>query len=216
MRLYLSSFGLGNCPEAMMALLNGKNRVAVIMNAGDNAPSERREASLNWEIDGLKGLGLESVEIDLRHYFGRKAELRQKLNEFDMVWVRGGNCFTLRRAFRQSGADEILEELLIEDRIVYAGYSAAIDMLVPSMRGAELVDNPYAVPEGYDPEIIWDGLGLLPYAVAPHYKSDHPESADIDKSVEYLIDHHIPFIALRDGEAIVVDATGETVVGTVR
>jgi dipeptidase E len=50
------------------------------------------------------------------------------------------------------------------------------------------------------------------YAIAPHYKSDHPESAAIDKSVEYLIDNHIPFIALRDGETIVVDGRVQKVV----
>jgi len=52
---------------------------------------------------------------------------------------------------------------------------------------------------------VWDCLHLLPYAFAPHYKSDHPESADVDRSVEYFIDNHIPFVALRDGEAMVVN-----------
>jgi dipeptidase E len=85
-------------------------------------------------------------------------------------------------------------------------------MLVPSLHGAVLVDEPDIVPEGYSPDVIWECLGLLPYAVAPHYKSDHPESVAIDKSVEYLIDHHIPFIALRDGEAIVINGTEHSVV----
>jgi dipeptidase E len=56
-------------------------------------------------------------------------------------------------------------------------------------------------------------LGLIPYCVAPHYKSDHPESAAVDKTVEYYINNHIPFIALHDGQAIVIDGEEQTVVG---
>ena len=41
--------------------------------------------------------------------------------------------------------------------------------------------------------------------VAPHYKSDHNESADIDKEVELMIDKKMLFIALRDWEAIIIN-----------
>ncbi len=213
MRLYLSSFRLGNRPDVMVNLLDGKKRAAIIMNAGDLSSPEKRAASYLMEFELLAGLGLEAEEIDLRDYFGKEETLRRRLESFDLVWVRGGNCFVLRRAFRQSGADEIFHDLLHRDAIVYAGYSAGIDMLVTSMRGFENVDDPHAVPHGYDPEIIWDGLGILPYAVAPHYRSDHPESAAVEESVQYLIDHHILFMALRDGEAIVVDGDHEFVIG---
>lgn len=130
----------------------------------------------------------------------------------DLLWVRGGNAFILRRAFRQSGADEIIKKLLANDSIVYGGYSGGALMLTPSLHGIELVDDPNVVPDQYEPTVIWDGLGIIPHSIAPHYKSNHPESAAIDKSVEYFIDHHIPFIALRDGETIVVDGLKQTMV----
>ncbi len=213
MRLYLSSFRLGNKPEELLVLLAGRKRTAIINNAMDMVGSEDRAASLKREIDDLTSIGLEPSELDLRNYFGKQGELKLALSNFDLVWVRGGNAFVLRRAFRQSGADEIIKELLVNDAIVYGGYSAGIDMLTPSLHGAELVDNPNTVPEGYESPIIWDCLGVLPYAIAPHYKSDHPESAAVDKSVEYLIGNHIPFIALRDGEAIVRNGDKDGVVG---
>jgi dipeptidase E len=167
---------------------------------------------MDEEIDRLKSIGLDPVEIDLRLYFGKPQGLKEKLADFDLMWVRGGNAFVLRRAFKQSGADKIVAELLTKDKIVYGGYSAGIDMLTPSLHGAELVDEPDIVPNGYHSDIVWECLGLVPYAIAPHYKSDHPESAAIDKSIEYLIDNHIPFIALRDGEAIVIDGDTQKVV----
>lgn len=213
MRLYLSSFQLGNKPEELLALLTGRKRTAIILNAMDMVGREDRAASLQREIDDLTSIGLEPTEIDLRNYFGKSNELKESLSNFDLIWARGGNAFILRRAFRQSGADKIIKALLMSDTIVYGGYSAGIDMLTPSLHGAELIDDPNIVPEGYESPIIWDCLKVLPYAIAPHYKSDHPESAAIDKSVVYLIDNHIPFIALRDGEAIVRNGEKELIVG---
>lgn len=212
MRLYLSSFGLGNRPEELQALLRGGTRAAVVLNAKDASSQEGRQASLEREIEALARLGLQPEELDLRNYFGRADELRALLQGFDLVWVRGGNTFVLRRALRQSGADEVLPELLREDEIVYGGFSAAVAVLTPSLEGIELVDDPSAVPEGYEPAVVWEGLGVLPYAVAPHYRSDHPESESVERLVQYFIDHHILFRALRDGEAIVLDGDRDFVI----
>ena len=52
-------------------------------------------------------------------------------------------------------------------------------------------------------EIIWDGVGLVDYCFAPHYKSDHPESSLVDKMVEYFVENKMPFKTLRDGEVII-------------
>lgn len=54
---------------------------------------------------------------------------------------------------------------------------------------------------------------MLPFAIAPHYRSDHPEADEIERTVAYFIEQHEPFIALRDGEAIVIDGASRVVVG---
>lgn len=212
MRLYLSSFRNGNKPEELLRLLGTGRRTALIANSMDFLDEPVRSESVGQEVDRLKSIGLEPTEVDLRQYFGKPEELKEILSTFDLIWARGGNAFILRRAFKQSGADTAIPELLAEDKVAYGGYSAGICILSPSLKGFELVDEPYAIPDGYDPEVLWDCLGIVPYAIAPHYKSDHPESAAIDKSVEYLIDHHIPFIALRDGEVIVIEGKAQRVV----
>jgi dipeptidase E len=213
MRLYLSSFRIGARPEELLKLLDGGRRTALILNADDYKGVEERAASLQREIDELSSIGLEPVEVDLRHYFGKASELRRIFSQFDLIYVRGGNSFILRRAFHQSGADEIIRELLTSDAIAYAGYSAGVCILGPSLRGLESADDPATVPAGYQSSVVWEGLRVLPYAIAPHYRSDHPETAEIDKLVEYYINHHIPFIALHDGEALVMDGGQEIVVG---
>lgn len=213
MRLYLSSFRLGNQPDALLGLLGRRPRVAVIANADDHKNASERIASVRRERQDLRTLGLDSQELDLRRYFGQTEALSRQLSGLDLLWVRGGNPFLLRRALRQSGADGLLVELLTADALVYAGYSAGPSMLTPTLRGLDLVDDPQALAEGYDHPVIWDGLAVLPYAILPHYRSQHPESAAIDDSMAYLIAHHVPFIALCDGEAIVREGAEERVVG---
>ncbi|WP_018501796.1 Type 1 glutamine amidotransferase-like domain-containing protein [Parafrankia discariae] len=213
MRMYLSSFRNGNKPDELLRLLGDGRRAALILNAQDWKAPEDRATDLAQEVERLESIGLQPEETDLRQYFGRPDELRQALVGYDLIWVRGGNVFVLRRAFRRSGADSVIPELVNGDAIVYGGYSAGVDIMQPHLHGIELVDDPSVIPEGYDEEIIWDCPGLIPYCVAPHYKSDHPESADIDKVVSYYIDNHIPFVALRDGEVIVVDGDEQKFVG---
>jgi dipeptidase E len=153
----------------------------------------------------LKNLGLFSEEIDLRDYFGKQNELSKKLNNYGAVYIRGGNTFVLRRAISESGFDKWIKNKNKDQNFVYTGYSAGICILSPTLHGLELVDDPHIVPDGYNQEIIWDGLGIIDFSIAPHYKSDHPESGNVDKEVEYFIKHKMPFKTLLDGEIIVRD-----------
>ena len=212
MKLYLSSYGLGNNPNEMLSLISDNKRAAIIMNAQDNTSPEKRLERLQREIDGLTSLGLEPEELDLREYFNNVYGLKSAILEYGFVWVRGGNVFLLRRAFKQSGLDKILSALIEDESLAYGGFSAGVCILAPTLEGVDLVDPKDDVSIGYDTDVIWDGLGMLDYAIAPHYKSDHPESEDINKYVDYLIDNHILFRALRDGEAILINGTQEKIV----
>jgi dipeptidase E len=214
-RLYLSSFRIGNRPEELLRLLGPGRRTALILNADDYKSPADRAAGGEREFEELRGIGLDPFEVDLRKFFGRKEELHDVLSTVDLIYARGGSAFVLRRACAHSGADEVIPELLARDAVVYGGYSAGPCMLIPSLRGFDgKVDTPDFVPEGYPAgPTIWDGLGVLPFAIAPHYRSDHPETDEIERTVAYFIDHHEPFIALRDGEAIVINGGSRVVVG---
>ena len=212
MRLFLSSYKLGSKPNELPALVGDNKRTAIIMNAQDAKTLESRAERLQQEIDALTALGLRPEELDLRQYFGKSADLKEIMKDFGLVWVRVGNAFILRKAFKQSGFDKILTELLENDQIAYGGYSAGVCVLAPSLHGIELVDPKDKTAKGYETEIVWDGLGILDYAVAPHYKSDHPESDDIDKCVEYFADNHILFKTLRDGEIIIINGDNEKII----
>jgi dipeptidase E len=129
------------------------------------------------------------------------------LNDVGLVWVTGGNSFLLRRAMQQSGFDEYILERRGTDTLVYGGFSAGACVAAPTLRGIHLIDVPEASAEGYANDgVIWDGLGLVPYSVAPHFKSDDSESARVDAMVQYFVENNMPFVTLRDGEVVITVA----------
>jgi len=190
-----------------LSSLPAKNkRVAVVRNALDQyTDGPRLKEGLDREINDLTAIGLLPEPLDLRNFFGKAEDPEKHVKEFGFIWVTGGNSFVLRRAYAQSGLDIILKRKLEEDDFVYAGYSAGICVITPTLEGIHLDDNPEVIPVGYAKEIIWSGLRFVPFCIAPHYRSDHFESALIEKVVEYFLEHKIPFIALRDGEALLLD-----------
>ena len=206
MKMYLSSFRLGDHPEQLANLVGANKRTAVIANSRDfGTDPERRKNGVIREIVDLKSLGLEPEELDLRKYFGKPQELGIELSKHGLVWVIGGNTFILRKAFRQSGLDNWLIGQKDNNEFVYAGYSAGVCVLSPSLKGLELVDDPNSRAEGYSSETIWEGLGLIDFAFAPHYRSDHPESEAMEKVVEYYEMNGIEYKALHDAEVIVLN-----------
>ncbi len=205
MKLYLSSYKFGNYTEELVKLCPGNKKAGVIMNAVDWGDPERVVKSFNDQIDTLKSLGFTPKQIDLRNYFGKPEELKKHLSSFGLVWVYGGNAFVLKRAYEQSGFDKIIKEMIEKDEIIYAGFSAGIVILSKSLKGLEIVDDPKIVPEGYKEDFSWNGLGIIDYHIVVHYKSDHMESADIDREIEYCKENNISYQTLKDGEVIVIN-----------
>lgn len=202
MKYYLSSYNIGGRPEKLQELARG-NRIGVIPNAIDFLSRAEWSKSTSQKTADLSDLGIEAVLLDLKEYFGRKEELQKVLDTLGGVWVRGGNTFVLRQAMKLSGFDDLITSMERKD-FLYAGYSAGICVLAPSLRALQQVDDPNQKPYG-EHEVIWEGLGLLDYIILPHYKSDHPESADIDKEVAFCEQNNIPYKTLRDGEVLIID-----------
>ena len=183
-------------------MVGGARRVGVVRNALDfSSDIERLERSGLQEFDDLQAIGLEPQPLDLREYFDASARLQAAIDNLDALWVVGGNAFVLRRAMHQSGLDSVLPKRAADPAFVYAGYSAGSCVMGVTLRGLQLADDHMLVPPGYSPEPIWEGLGFVPFAIAPHYRSLHPESGLIEEVIEAYIKAKTPFIALRDGEA---------------
>ncbi|MFA6797464.1 MAG: Type 1 glutamine amidotransferase-like domain-containing protein [Candidatus Paceibacterota bacterium] len=205
MRLYLSSFRIGNNPNKLVELTGKGGQAVFIVNALDYKP-ESRGKFLVSEIQILRELGYDVEELDLRMWFGKKAEdLEKYLRTKNLVWVNGGNTFLLRRAMKQSGFDEIITRLLKEDVIVYAGFSAGCAVLHKDLHGIDITDDPNISVEGYTGEIEWAGLGIIDFNIVTHYESEHNESEEAKKEMDFYIHNKVPFKTLSDGEVLIVN-----------
>jgi dipeptidase E len=202
MKFYLSSYKLGNETEKLKGLVpHGK--IGYIPSALDfsGVDLRRRATHIKNDADALRELGLEVEVVELRDYFGRSEDLKKKIRELGAIFVSGGNTFVLRQAMKLSGLDEILKDLLQSD-FLYAGYSAAGCVLAPDFKAYEIVDK-VDTPYPQQKEVIWEGLGFVDFAFMPHWDSEHPESADIDKEIGFCKAKGIRYKALRDGEVLI-------------
>lgn len=207
MKLYLSSYRLGDHIDELLKMTGPWPSVALISNALDSIPIEARFDHFRNVFDPIANFaanGMHASDFDLRHYFGRPEALKEALKPYQIVWVHGGNAFLLRRAMRESGFDRIIGDLLEERDLVYAGWSAGAVVTAPDLRGIDLMDEPRVSGVGYPPgDVIWDGLGLIDFAIVPHFNSDHPESPSASLAANYLAKEGIPFQTLQDGDVVI-------------
>ena len=212
MRLFLSSHRLSNHADVLVRLVGQRRNTLVIGNALDYLPAAARAlytATTYDPVAELNTLGLPASWLDLRDYIGSPIRLYDQLLTCGLVWVIGGNAFVLRRAMRACGFDGVIHGLLSQDTLVYGGFSAGAIVSAPSLRGLDLMDDPKVGTFG-DEMISYEGLNLFPKAVVPHVGSNHRDSAGADRAAHWLTDNAVPFVALQDGQAIVVDGEGTT------
>lgn len=205
MKYYLSSFEIGSKQEDLKRLIpNGK--VGYIPNARDFTGADPMRSALRSEKDmnALRELSIAVELLNLQDYFGKQLALQTKLDELGAIFISGGNVFVLRQAMKLSGLDQILKSLQTDPDFLYSGYSAAGCVLAPSLAPYEIVDKA-DTPYSEQHEIIWEGLGLIDYTFLPHWDSDHPESADVEKVITYCKENNITYKAIRDGEVIVIE-----------
>jgi len=207
LRLYLSSYRMGDRFGTLVDALGRGTKVAVVSNATDFIPDEARAAYARSVFDPIARFndhGLDAFPLDLRTFFGDAAGLETALAGVRLVWANGGNAFLLRRAMRQSGLEAILGREVPAGGLVYGGWSAGAVVAGPTLRGLELMDDPAVVAEGYDLEPIWEGLGLVDFSLVPHFGSDHPDAEAAARAAEWLAGRGMPHRTLRDGEVVVV------------
>jgi dipeptidase E len=160
MKLYLSSFELGDHPDRLTELFDANKRIGYVPNACDytHVDLEKKARRNETDMAALWAIGLQTEYLDLREYFGRPDELRARIGSLGGVFVRGGNTFILRQAMRLSGLDTILCDLRADADFVYSGYSAGVCVLGPTLHALRIVDNPTDLPYPQIREPIWEGL----------------------------------------------------------
>jgi dipeptidase E len=173
-------------------------RTAVVLNALDDVPDLQREARFEHERRSLADLARHAFELDLRAHYDQPGRIAAALAGVGLVWVTGGNAFTLRAAMARSGLDAWLTQHVRDDSIAYGGYSAGACAAGPLLRGADLFDG----PGGEQP--VWGGLGLVDFSIVPHHRSGNSDDDAFERVAAHLHRRGLAHRVLRDGQAIVV------------
>lgn len=120
------------------------------------------------------------------------------LLNYDVININGGNPFYLLDRIRDSGAADILRELLSEGKLV-SGHSAGAAIFGSTIQHAAILH-----PEWNELGMTdFNGLGVLQAAILPHsnrYRTSSYEAV-IKKAMEELSDH---MLFLGDGEYIIL------------
>lgn len=204
MKLYLGSYRVPT-PQDLIELV-GKPakqiKVALIPNAKDYYAKRARDYKNNQLVEYFKNLGLHADIVDLADF--EQATLKEKLQNYDVVWAVGGNTFCLRHQMKRSGFEDIIQELL-EAGIVYGGDSAGAVVVGPTLKGTETAD----IPE-FSEEIIWEGLGLTDKIIIPH--ADNIQFVDDLKPMLEMYKDNPNTVVLNDNQAYVIDGLKQTLV----
>lgn len=203
MKLFLSSQGFGNHLDRLQQMVGGDKRVLFIDNAKDYGSPEERRAHVLEKQKEFEEAGFDFFELDLRNYFGSPDTLKLLVEAAPFVWVSGGNTFVLRRAFKYSGFDTLLQNALKSTDMVYGGSSAGSIIMTKTLHGTEHGDDPFIVPDGYKEEIIWDGLGLVYPQLVPHYQSEWWAS-EAQAMADFFEHNGMEYETLKDGEVYIV------------
>lgn len=179
MKLFLSSQDLGNYAADLYELVGDNRKTLVITNAQDYKNPADKAERVAKKLQILQEAGFEVQELDLREYFAKDpAELKKLVTDYNpgLIYSIGGNVFLLATALKISSMDDILRELLAEDKVVYVGHSAGAMVTAKDIEVYERDDLKVEdVAAYYGVESITDGLGLIDEYIIPH--ANRPERA---------------------------------------
>lgn len=205
MKLYLSSYRVPNV-ESLVNLVGkkpGDIRAALISNAGDYYIERARKYKVGDVINYFKELGITAEPVDLREFMSSQ-KIKERLENYDLIWLSGGNTFMLMEAINNSGFAAAIRELL-DKGAVYGGESAGALVAGNSLRGVEYADDPR-----FTEAEVWDGMRLIDKFVLPHVGSPmFPDSIDKAKA-DHASDPTM--VELTDYQALVIDGDKETIV----
>lgn len=193
---------------------NGKAAIELLLKTTDKPPKELKVAWITTAKKGVddltylsdrikhtKGLGLKLEEIDLDNY--KQETLREKLINYDVVFVDGGNTFYLLKAVKKSGFDKIIVELLERD-IIYVGSSAGAYIMCPTIEISTWI-KPIWPKFGVND---YSAIGLVPFIFKAHYTKDL-KSLLKQKAAK----SDFPIRLLKDGQAFLVENDKISLIG---
>lgn len=159
-----------------------------------------RPVWLDRSIAPLRGITDSLTEIDLED----ESLIPKNLDEYDLVFITGGNVFYLAYRIKETDFGESLKKY-IENGGVYAGSSAGSVILMDDLHHFASADDPTKAPR------VCRGLGVLDEALICH--ADHIKygSIMIDIASAYEKDG-LEITRLNDGQVLIIDGAQQDII----
>jgi len=202
MKLFLTSAGLvSETSDEFLKLLSKKpeeTRLCFITTASH--PEENK-----WYVEKdkkrLSELGFKVTELDLKEE--NENSLNDKLKDFDVVFVEGGNTFYLLKYVRESGFDKALK-LFLDRGGIYLGVSAGSMIAGLNIESAGWKHADRNIVNLQD----LTGLNLVHFVITPHI-----DESNIEATKECASKVNYPVIALTDKQAVLIENGTQKIVG---
>ncbi len=167
--------------------------IAIIVNAARDGQENKYVRLAEQQFRDLGFSSISFVDLDV--------DPLSLIQEADIIYVVGGNTFTLLKKVMSSGADEILSDRLSTDsNLLYIGVSAGSIILTPTIRIANEVE-----PDPNEEKLVdFSGLSIFPEEIYPHYTED--AEAELH---EYETRHSVSVRRITNEEALLIK-DGET------
>jgi len=203
MKLFLTSSGLHpDVTNPFLEFLGEKPEETKVCFITTASNPEKDKWYVEQDRDKLLELGFKITEFDLEKE--NAFSLQNKLKDFDVIFVEGGNTFYLLKHVRQSSFDKVLKPLLDEGKI-YFGVSAG------SIIAGLNIDS--AGWKHADRNIVnlkdLTGLNLVPFVISVHTDESNIK---VIKNKARLASY--PVVSLLDTQAILVENGIKRIVGT--
>jgi dipeptidase E len=206
-KLFLYSLAISPQQADSLTRLVGKEADAITFALIENAadPVTNSNDWLGGFREMLRTKGYQLERIDLRHWRNKQEALRIKLASKDVIWIGGGHTYYLRWILQETGADQIIRELVRQGK-VYAGWSAGAVMAGPTLKYFENMDDP-----AESPMLITEGLRLTNIVVVPHLDNrDFSEDArDTDQRLRQSGYKTLP---LGDAQVLIINGRSRTII----
>jgi dipeptidase E len=193
-KLILSSHGFQKnktLKKKLLALLpkSVKNlSVAIITTASAEWKEKNKHAILAKQV-------LESMDFKQVDFFDIEFENPNKLKEFDVIYINGGNPFYLLYHLKKSGADKVMTRLA-SNGVIILGISAGGVVLGPNIRIVNYFDKKLNIIKLKDLR----GLNLTKIIIYPHYTKNLE-----DKIKKFEVKYKCSVRRLTDGQSLVIE-----------
>ncbi|MDP3900240.1 MAG: Type 1 glutamine amidotransferase-like domain-containing protein [bacterium] len=199
--ILLTSAGMQVKAEILKLLSKPANqtRVAHIITA---SKVEKNTAYVEEELRAMGAVGFQVTNVDIEAKTTN--ELRNILQDKDIIYVQGGNTFYLLKHAKTSGFDIIVKEL-IDKGIIYIGVSAGSYIACPTIE--------MAIWKHQDRNRIGltdlTALHLVPFLLSVHYTPKYKEI--LKKAIKQT---QYPVRILTDKQALLVRGEEVMLVGS--